>query len=212
MLHAGYLWAGLRLRVRPQPVHRDHRRHANDSCWESARRAAFTGLSTPRLAELVWQTRVGPGGTGGGIQWGSATDGLRIYVAEVNDQSAPWALVPSAITTTGGFFSALDPATGKILWQTADPQGAKDFGYVSVANGVVYAGSGAGSGNTMYALDARHGTVLWSYPSGGSVMGGAAVVDGRVYWASGYYSNNCPPAPTTCGKTYALYSFGLPGA
>ena len=161
---------------------------------------------------LVWQTRVGPGGTGGGIQWGSATDGLRIYVAEVNDQSAPWSLVPSGVSTAGGFFSALDPATGRILWQTADPQGAKDFGYVSVANGVVYAGSGAGSGTTMYALSARLGTVLWSYASGGSVMGGAAIVDGRVYWASGYYTNNCPPASTTCGKTYALYSFGLPGA
>ena len=160
---------------------------------------------------LVWQTRVGPGGTGGGIQWGSATDGLRIYVAEVNDQSAPWSLEPSGVPTTGGFFSALDPATGEILWQTADPQGAKDFGYVSVANGVVYAGSGAGSGTTMYALSAQLGTVLWSYASGASVMGGAAVVDGRVYWASGYYTNNCPPASTTCGKTYALYSFGLPG-
>ena len=159
---------------------------------------------------LVWQTRVGPGGPGGGIEWGSATDGVRIYVAEVNDAGTPWSL-PSGVSTTGGFFSALDPATGHILWQTADPQGAKDFGYVSVANGVVYAGSGAGSGTTMYALNARLGTVLWSYASGGSVMGGAAVVDGQVYWASGYYTNNCPPASTTCGKTYALYSFGLPG-
>jgi polyvinyl alcohol dehydrogenase (cytochrome) len=159
---------------------------------------------------LVWETRVGPGGGGGGIQWGSATDGLRIYVAEVNSDHTPWTLVPSGTSTTGGFFSALDPATGKILWQTADPQGAEDFGYVSTANGVVYVGSGAGSGTTMYALEARHGAIKWSFASGGSVMGGAAIVDGRVYWASGYYTNNCTAAQIGCGKVYSLSSFGLP--
>ena len=161
---------------------------------------------------LVWKTQVGPGGGAGGIQWGSATDGLRIYVASVNSAAVPWALQPAGtVTTTGGFFSALDPATGAILWQTADPQGAEDFGYVSTANGVVYFGSGAGTGASMYALEARHGAITWSYAPGGSTMGGAAIVDGRVYWASGYYTNNCPPASTTCGKTYALTSFGLPG-
>jgi polyvinyl alcohol dehydrogenase (cytochrome) len=158
---------------------------------------------------LVWSTRVGPGGPGGGIQWGSATDGVRIYVSEVNSAHTPWTL-PSGAVTTGGFFSALDPATGKILWQTPDPQGAGDFGYVSVANGVVYAGSGAGSGTTMYALHARTGSILWSFASGGSVMGGAAIVDGRVYWASGYYTNDCVAGQTACGKKFALYSFGLP--
>ena len=31
--------------------------------------------------EVLWQTRIGRGGTMGGIQWGSATDGTNIYVA-----------------------------------------------------------------------------------------------------------------------------------
>ena len=38
----------------------------------------------------------------------------------------------------------------------------------------------------MFALDAKAGKVLWSYPSGGSVNAGAVVVDGVVYWGSGY--------------------------
>ena len=63
----------------------------------------------------------------------------------------------------------------------------------------------------MYALAASNGAIKWSYASGGSVMGGAAIVDGRVYWASGYYTNNCPAGSTTCGKVHQLLSFGLPG-
>jgi len=39
-----------------------------------------------------------------------------------------------------------------------------------VANGVVYAGSMAGTHQfqNMFALDARTGAILWSYPAGGS--------------------------------------------
>lgn len=48
---------------------------------------------------------------------------------------------PSGIIATGGMWSALDPATGKILWQTAEPTGSWAFGLVSVANGVVHAGA-----------------------------------------------------------------------
>lgn len=161
---------------------------------------------------LVWTARVGPGGSTGGIQWGSATDGARIYVSVTNSGHNTYVLQPSGITTTGGAFSALDPATGKILWQTADPQGAGDFGFVSTANGVVYAGSGAGTGTTMYALDAATGQIDWQFASGGSVMGGAAIVNGIVYWASGYYTKTCPSTQPNCGNSYALYAFGLPPA
>ena len=163
---------------------------------------AFTG-------SLLWQTRVGPGGRGGGIQWGSATDGKRIYVSIVNSTKATWTLQPSGVKTTGGAFSALDPATGRILWQTADPQSVGDFGYVSSANGVVYVGSGAGSGNSMYALNAATGQILWSFWPGGSVMGGAAILNGTVYWGSGYYTKTCPPSRPVCGTTYRLHAFGL---
>ena len=59
----------------------------------------------------LWMKNVGPGGLLGGLQWGSATDGKRIYVAESN----------SSFDDTPGWWSALDPATGNELWRTVDP-------------------------------------------------------------------------------------------
>lgn len=159
---------------------------------------------------LLWSTRVGPGGTIGGIQWGTAADGHGVYVAETNAQRAPYALQPSGDPVSGGSFTALDPATGRIRWQTPDPQSARDFGFVSTANGVVYGGSDAVTGPNMYALDAATGKLLWTFDSGGSVMGGAAVVDGRVFWASGYYTKTCPPSQPACTTTNVLHAFAVP--
>jgi hypothetical protein len=98
---------------------------------------------------------------------------------------------PSGIIATGGMWSALDPATGKILWQTAEPTGSWAFGPVSVANGVVYAGAMDPKGY-MRALDAATGKILWSFASGGSVASGPAIADGMVFWGSGYEHLNSP--------------------
>ncbi len=142
----------------------------------------------PDTGKVVWSQIVGPGGVSGGMQWGSATDGQQIYVAISNFASQEYNLQPSGETTKGGSWSALSAATGKIIWQTADPVGARDEAPMTVANGVVYAGSMAsGQGaNNMYALDAKTGKILWGFNSGGSVVAGAAVVNGTVYWGSGY--------------------------
>src|SRR3981189_1564943 len=106
----------------------------------------------PENGNIVWSTPVGPGASLGGIEWGTATDGKRIYVAIGNTDHLPFTLVPSGQQITWGAWSALDVATGNILWQTADPTvGTTDRGSVSVANGVMYAGSNSGE---MYALDA----------------------------------------------------------
>lgn len=141
----------------------------------------------PDNGEVLWTTFVGPAGTGtlGGIEWGTATDGTRIYAQVADSGHASYPLL-NGPTITWGAWSALDAVTGKLIWQTADPtSGAMDFGAVSVANGVVYAGSEAAPGY-MYAFDARTGTVLWHYASGGSVVDGPSIVDGVVYWGSGY--------------------------
>ena len=146
----------------------------------------------PDTGNVVWSQIVGPGGTAGGIQWGSATDGRQIYVAISNSGFQEYKLEPSGETTSGGSWSALDPATGKIIWQTADPAGASDMAPLTVANGVVYAGSMASGSdkNNMYALSAKTGKILWRFNSGGSVLAGPAVVDGTVYWGSGYSHYN----------------------
>jgi len=37
-----------------------------------------------------------------------------------------------------------------------------------------------------FALDAATGEILWQYPALSSVNAGPAIVDGTVYWGSGY--------------------------
>ena len=155
----------------------------------------------PENGDIRWSTQVGPGGGTGGIQWGTATDIRRVYAAISNDHSMPYTLVPSGEQITWGAWSALDSVTGKLLWQTADPTpGAIDTGSVSVANGVMYAGS---SSDFMYALDAATGKILWSFDSGGSVIDGPSIVDGTLYWGSG------PGSISGGTHNTKLYAFSL---
>lgn len=135
--------------------------------------------------EHLWSTLVGPGSDPGGIQWGTAYDGTRIYAAIGHNTGEAYRL-PTGEVITGGSWAALDPSSGRILWQTADPQGAADLASVTVANGVVYGGSMAHTGDQMYALDGATGAILWRFAAGGSVVGGPAVSRGTVYWGSGY--------------------------
>ena len=154
----------------------------------------------PDNGALVWSSVVGPGGKGGGIQWGTATDGTRIYVAVANSSHLPYTLL-NGQTVTGGAWSALDVNTGKLLWQTADPDQAVDGGSVSLANGVLFAPSASGN---FRALNAATGQMLWSYFSGGSVIDGPSISNGVVFWGSGYKK-----AGTANNKVYA---FSVPTA
>jgi polyvinyl alcohol dehydrogenase (cytochrome) len=38
----------------------------------------------------------------------------------------------------------------------------------------------------MYALDTKTGNILWNFASGGSVIDGPSIVDGMLFWGSGY--------------------------
>ena len=142
-------------------------------------------LLDARTGAYLWSRLVGPGSDPGGIQWGTAFDGERIYAAIGHNTHQPYVL-PSGQTITGGSWAALAPSDGRILWQTADPSGAPDLASLTVANGVVYAGSLEHTGDQMFALDAATGSILWRFTAGGSVVGGPAVVNGAVYWGSGY--------------------------
>jgi polyvinyl alcohol dehydrogenase (cytochrome) len=82
-------------------------------------------------------------------------------------------------TITWGAWTTLDVATGKIVWQTGDPDKALDIGSASVAKGVLYAPSISGN---MHALDTATGAILWSFQSGGSVLDGASISNGTVFW------------------------------
>lgn len=172
-------------------------------------------LLNPVDGAIIWATAIGPGGPLGGIEWGTATDGKRIYASIGNWAQLPYTLQGSGPyagrTVTGGSWTALDAATGKIIWQTPDPQGDfVDDSMISAANGVVYAGSWAPSGTNMYALDARTGAVTWAFASGGAVAGGPAIVDGTLYWGSGYHTETFRPPLGYDGENNKLYAFSLP--
>jgi polyvinyl alcohol dehydrogenase (cytochrome) len=140
------------------------------------------------------------------MMWGSAADVQRIYVSIGNSRHDPVTVSFDSgkpLTTTGGFWAALDAATGKVLWRTPDPRGAIDVGALTVGDGVVYAGSMAPRGANMYALAAATGAVKWAFSSGGSVAGGPAVGGGAVYWGSGYRIG------AINGSNNKLYAFGL---
>ena len=165
---------------------------------------------------LVWHTQVGPGSPSGGIQWGSATDGSHVFVALANLDGDSYQITSASgqvTTTSGGSWAELDAATGKILWQVAVPQQAVNTGYVTIANGVMYAGSIADSGTDMYALNETDGSILWSFASSEPLTSGPAVVDGTVYWGTGSdLASGCPGGvyPTeVCGHAQggAVYAF-----
>ncbi len=159
--------------------------------------------------ELAWRTQAAPGGITGGLQWGSATDGDRIFVAASNSGTAlagggtgamPWKLKDGTTTTSGGW-AALSRSNGEVLWTTKDPVGSRSEAPVSAANGVVFGCNLAPGVGRMVAMDARSGQILWSYDSGGPCNAGASISDGMVFWGNGTF------AGTGVNKVFA---FGLP--
>ncbi len=164
----------------------------------------------PDNGNVAWVRQVGPGGKVGGIQGGTATDGTQVYVPISDFPHTTYTLKPSGKRWSGGSWAGLDAATGSLNWQVIDPgtstvhpgEPALSMGPVTVANGVVYAPSMSG---LVYALDAHSGNVLWSYDTGASVNGGAAVVNGTVYWGSGYghFPHNAPVG-TSNNKLFAF--------
>jgi len=156
----------------------------------------------PDTGEVKWVTVAGPGGTAGGLQWGSAVDGLRVYTADANSDAKAWTM-PNGSIVRSGMWSGLDAATGQVLWQTAPPHGGGTSGPATTANGVVF-GCALDALGHMYAMNGATGAILWQFASGGSCLSGAAISNGAVYWGSGY-SNFGFGTPNN-----KLYAFELP--
>jgi polyvinyl alcohol dehydrogenase (cytochrome) len=162
--------------------------------------------------KLLWQTRAGAGSPLGGSQWGSASDGQKVYVAisdlgigGVADPSLPAGFRLTLDPMKGGGLHALDLATGKIAWSaTAIPcaKGRTDCSpgqsaAVTVIPGVVFSGSLDGhlrgysttTGEILWDMDtAREFKTVNGGPAHGGSMdtGGPVVVNGMVFVNSGY--------------------------
>jgi polyvinyl alcohol dehydrogenase (cytochrome) len=133
----------------------------------------------------LWSRRVGGGSSLGGIEWGMAADGKRLYVANADTvnlmEEALKPLGKRAVATdlapAQPGLSALDPATGKVLWQTPAPAVACHYAgdrsrdrsggaciraqsqAPSAMPGVVFSGTMDG---WLRAYDAATGKILWA--------------------------------------------------
>jgi polyvinyl alcohol dehydrogenase (cytochrome) len=159
-----------------------------------------TALDPDRGGEIVWQKRVGRGGRLGGVQWGSAADGAKIYVA-VSDikldtvaVGTPGAQAPAAFpqiallpdSKAGGGLHALRLDTGEEVWHTPHP-GCHDVPGCSPAQsaavtaipGIVFSG---GLDGHLRAYSADDGRIVWDVDTKGEhpTVNGVAAHGGSI--------------------------------
>jgi PQQ enzyme repeat len=79
------------------------------------------------------------------------------------------------------------------------------LGPVTAANGAMYCASMSGA---MFALNAGSGKTLWSFQAAGLVNAAPAVVNGVVYWGSGYH--NFPESKPVGTVSNYFYVFAIP--
>jgi polyvinyl alcohol dehydrogenase (cytochrome) len=154
----------------------------------------------PDTGKPLWSVKLGAGSALGGIEWGMAADSHALYVP-MSDVVAREGAKPG--------LTALDPATGKILWNNPAPKVPCSFVAARCSNahsappvvipGVIFAGSMDG---WLRAYSTSTGRTLWmdntagrTYSTtngvanqpGGSIDGtGPLVAGGMLYVVSGY--------------------------
>jgi len=153
--------------------------------------------------QVVWSSKAGPGGVGGGMVWGIAVDDARVYYAIVNTGYLEYRLTPSNATVHHSIYGALDLANGSILWQTPVP-GVGGFCHAppSVVGDVVLVvrtgldplgdGSYDQTKGGLVALEKETGEVLVDYELESNSHSGIAVKDGFLFVGTGYYVTRTP--------------------
>ena len=175
------------------------------------------GLDADRQGQILWQARVGEGGTIGGIEWGPATDGRNVYIAlsdvrfqvtlAAGSSERIWELDP----TKGGGLFAVSVANGERIWHTAAPGcGSRrpcspaQSAAVTGIPGAVFSGSLDGH---LRAYSTANGRILWDYDTvrefetvnglaghGGALdVGGPVIAGGMLFATSGSAQRNGLP-------------------
>jgi len=159
-------------------------------------------LDPDKQGEIVWQVRVGKGGTIGGVQWGMASDGQNLY-ASVSD-AVFTASLKGLDPNQGGGLTALRIADGSKIWYKAPPScgdrancSPAQSAALTAIPGVVFSGSMDGH---LRAYSTEEGNILWDIDTvrdyrtvngvkaqGGSMDGpGPVIVNGMLFVNSGY--------------------------
>lgn len=162
------------------------------------------GVDPEQRGRIVWSSRVGRGGIQGGVHFGMATDGERLYVP-ISDMLDEHDGRAHKEPSRAGIY-AIEPRTGKPLWSAPadDVCTGRQFcdsgisAAITSIPGAVLAGHMDGR---LRAYDAASGKVVWEVDTtrewktvsgeiarGGSFGGGAGpmVVDGKLFAVSGY--------------------------
>ncbi len=166
-------------------------------------------LDPDRKGATIWETKLGRGGRAGGIQWGPASDGERLYAAisDLQFQFGPDAKMGMGLKIDpkiGGGLFALSVKDGEKVWYAKpgecgdrSPCSPAQSAAVTAMPGVVFSGSVDGH---FRAYSSKDGKVIWDFDTfrefttvnkvparGGAIDGpGATIVDGMVYVNSGY--------------------------
>jgi polyvinyl alcohol dehydrogenase (cytochrome) len=170
-------------------------------------------IDPDQQGEVIWQVRVGKGGTMGGVQWGSAADQRNVYVAvsDIGRIMLTYSNQTDADPKQGGGMYALRLSDGQKVWYTP-PAGCGDRKRCSPAQsaavtaipGVAFSGSVDGH---LRAYSATDGKVIWDFDTertyqtvngvegrGGSIDGPGAVIAGGMLFAnSGYVTAGGAP-------------------
>jgi len=154
--------------------------------------------------KVVWQTRVGQGGINGGVQWGIASDGQRVYAATSDVVVTRTQTARVLDPTAGGGITALSASDGSLVWHTGAPPcpsrpncSPAQSAAVTAIPGLVFSGSLDGF---IRAYTATDGRVVWTFDTarpfetvngvkatGGAIDGpGAVIVNGMLLINSGY--------------------------
>jgi polyvinyl alcohol dehydrogenase (cytochrome) len=165
------------------------------------------GLDPDDNGKIRWQTRIGPAGPLGGIEWGPAASADTVFAAlsALAFAQGPHGLMPDP--KVGGGMFALSLSDGHVLWKTLPPPGGcntprcspAQSEAVSAMPGAVFSGSDSGR---LRAYATGDGTILWDFDAarefktvngvparGGAIDGGGpAIAGGMVFVDSGYGS------------------------
>jgi len=172
-------------------------------------------LDPTQKGKILWQKRVGKGGVNGGVQWGMASDGQKVYAATGDSLKVAGGSRTASVLgnaeydpAAGGGLTALRLGDGSQAW-FAPPQAcappkpgcspAQEMA-VTMIPGVVFSGSLDGH---MRAFDAEDGKVIWDFDTvrefptvngvtakGGSLDGAGPVISGGMIFINSGYPRN----------------------